>query len=114
MAEGSIGILTRIICKIGWNSGPISQDGILAPALAIGATLVETSNDVWNDFAVQTAAGQASTFEMIESTMEKEQASGYSVTRHGKDAMNHLLWLLASGSRSPHACCHFFCYLHPR
>jgi hypothetical protein len=87
-AEDSIGMLSRMICKSGWSAGPFSLDGILAPALVIGATLVDTSNSFWSDFAVQTAAGQAATLALIESMLDREQASGCSVTRHSKDAIN--------------------------
>ena len=57
-AEGSISILPRMVRKAGWKSGPMSHDNVLAPALAIGARLVESSNSTWSGFAVQTAEGK--------------------------------------------------------
>ena len=57
-AEGSIGILSRMVCKAGWKVGPMSHDNVLAPALAIGACLVESSNRTWSGVAVQTAEGK--------------------------------------------------------
>ena len=87
-AERSINILSRMVCKVGWKSGPVSHDNVLAPALVIGATLVDSSNDTWNNFAVQTADGQAVALSLLEATLDHEQAAGCTITRHSKEAIN--------------------------
>ena len=68
-AEGSISILSRMVCKAGWKSGPMSQDNVLAPAFAIGACLVESSNRTWSGFAVQTADGASHCTDLVGSTV---------------------------------------------
>ena len=83
-AEGSISILSRMVCKAGWKSGPMSQDDVLAPAFAIGACLVESSNSTWSGFAVQTAEGQAIVLTLLEAQLDGEQAAGCTITRHSK------------------------------
>ena len=83
-AEGSISILSRMVCKAGWKSGPMSQDDVLAPAFAIGACLVESSNSTWSEFAVQTAEGQAIVLTLLEAQLDGEQAAGCTITRHSK------------------------------
>ena len=87
-AEGSIAILSRIVCKTGWKVGPLSIDTVLAPALVIGAHLVESSNNIWCEFAVQTAAGQTIALTLLEAQSDREQASGCAITRHSKDVIN--------------------------
>ena len=69
-AEGSISILSRMVCKAGWKSGPMSQDNVLAPAFAIGACFVESSNRIWGGFAVQTAEGQAIVLTLLEAQLD--------------------------------------------
>ena len=86
-AEASVFMLGRIVSKGGWSAGPLSQDSILALALVIGASLVETSNVAWGEFAVQTAAGQRATFTMIEAMLTREQAVGCPVTRHSRESV---------------------------
>ena len=87
-AEGSIAQLSQIACKAGWKSGLLSHDNVLAPALVIGARLVESSNSTWIEFAVQTAEGQAIALTLLEAQLDREQADGCAIARHSKDAIN--------------------------
>ena len=66
----------------------MSHDNVLAPALAIGACLVESSNSTWSGFAVQTAEGQAIALTLLEAQLDREQAAGCMITRHSKDVIN--------------------------
>ena len=66
----------------------MSQDNVLAPALAIGAGLVESSNSLWSRFAVQTAEGQAIVLTLLEAQLDGEMAVGCTITRHSKDGIN--------------------------
>ena len=83
--ERSINILSRVVCKAGWKSGPFSHDNILAPSLVIGASLVDSSNDTWKNFAVQTAEGQAVALTLLEATLDREQAAGCTITTLAAD-----------------------------
>jgi len=82
-----VSALAKITGKAGWVGGPVSQDAILAPPLAMGVCLVDTSNAAWAAWGVQTAAGQVRCLEGICRLFEKELASGSHVTHHNKDAV---------------------------
>ena len=68
----------------------MSHDNVLAPAFAIGACLVESSNSTWSGFAVQTAEGQAIALTLLEAQLDREQAAGCTITRHSKDGIQKL------------------------
>ena len=90
MSEASVQALTRITQQAGWQTGPLSADALLAPKLALGAKLVDSSHEVWLDFAVMTAAGQLEVLQHIECTMKRERASGSSLTRYNQEQVQDL------------------------
>ena len=90
MCEASVQALTRITQQAGWQTGPLSADALLAPKLTLGATLVDSSHEVWLEFAVMTAACQADILHHIENKMQSELAAGSSLTRYNQEQVQSL------------------------
>ena len=90
MSEASVQALTRITQQAGWQTGPLSADALLAPKLTLGAKLVDSSHEVWLDFAVMTAAGQLEVLQHIECTMKDELATGGTLTRYNQEQVQDL------------------------
>ena len=90
MCEAAVRTLTRITQQAGWHAGPLSADALLAPKLTLGSKLVDSSHEVWLDFAVMTAAGQTDLLQHIESTMQSELAAGGALTRYNQAQVQDL------------------------
>ena len=89
MCEKAVGTLSSITLKAGWD-GPLSADAILATRLVMGNVLVDSSSEPWNDFAVQTAAGQTAALKRIETTLDSELASGSPLTQWQRQSVDEL------------------------
>ena len=89
MCEASVQALTRITQQAGWQTGPLSADALLAPKLVLGAALVDSSHEVWLDFAVMTAAAQANLLHHVENKMQGELAVGSSLTRYNQEQVRY-------------------------
>ena len=76
--------------ETGWQSGPLSADCLLTPRLTIGARLVESTHEVWSDFAVQSAAAQTCIFDHIERETCAALASGSVIVRYSRERMHDL------------------------
>ena len=86
VCEEAVTILSRIALKHGWEY--VSADAIMAPRLVLGCCLVESSNESWNTFAVQTAEGQTAVLKFLEASLDTELAAGSEITKWVRDGVD--------------------------
>ena len=86
VCEGAVHILSRIALKHGWDK--FSADALMAARLVLGCCLVESSNESWNTFAVQTAEGQSAVVKFLESSLDKALAAGSEPTKWLRDSVD--------------------------
>ena len=94
VCEGAVHILSRIALKHGWEH--LSADALMAARLVLGCCLVESSNESWNTFAVQTAEGQTAVVKFLESSLDKALAAGSEPTKWLRDSVDLVSRIFAS------------------